>query len=177
MADITPSAGSGKERKIRSRKLSTRIDMTPMVDLGFLLITFFMLATTLLQPVSLQLSMPDKSCPDCTCQVAESGTLTVLLDSEDRVFYYQGIAQRGDVQLQGTDFSATGIRAVLAHYKRQAARLRPEGLTVLIKASDAAQYGHVIDLIDELAINGIGQYALLDLTEVEKNLIKTQQVF
>lgn len=86
MAEISTSDNNSK--KTRSHKSSTKIDMTPMVDLGFLLITFFMLTTTLAKPVIMQLNMPEKD-GELSSQVRCSESLTVVLDEQNKVFYYQ----------------------------------------------------------------------------------------
>ena len=88
MAEISQDGGGKKGGKKRSKKASTKIDMTPMVDLGFLLITFFMLTTTLAKPVVMQLNMPDKTEKDEKSEVKMSETLTVIPDST-KVYYYQ----------------------------------------------------------------------------------------
>ena len=90
MAEIA-SSGGDKGGKIRAKKASTKIDMTPMVDLGFLLITFFMLTTTLSRPVTMQLNMPDKTEKDEKSEVKMSETLTVSPGPDGKVYYYQGL--------------------------------------------------------------------------------------
>jgi biopolymer transport protein ExbD len=90
--------------------------MTPMVDLGFLLITFFMLTTTLAKPVTMQLSMPDKTETKETSPVKASETLTVLPD-ENKVYYYQGKPGDATTVVQVTDYSDQGIRQVLFRLK------------------------------------------------------------
>ena len=102
MAEISQDGGGKKGGKKRSKKASTKIDMTPMVDLGFLLITFFMLTTTLAKPVVMQLNMPDKTEKDEKSQVKMSETLTVIPDST-KVYYYQGLPTDATTQLLATD--------------------------------------------------------------------------
>src|SRR6185295_15634371 len=96
--------GKGKKRGgVRAKKMSTRIDMTPMVDLGFLLVTFFILTTTMSKPKAMQIVMPDKEVKDSTqmSKVRESEAMTILLGSNDRVFYYYGIQEP---QIQATNY-------------------------------------------------------------------------
>src|ERR1700740_323934 len=111
MADIDTSGGGGHGKHkggIRSKKMSTRVDLTPMVDLAFLLITFFMLTTTLNKPKAMELNMPKKvenkeeqeDVPDCA-------VMHVLLDTMDRIWYYEGLTVAG---LKQTDYSPDGIR-------------------------------------------------------------------
>ena len=94
MAQLNTDQGGGgkKDGKVKQKKSSTHIDMTPMVDLAFLLLTFFMLTTTFSKPKTMEVNMPVK--PDNEEQqqkVAESLTLTVLLGKDDKVVWYQGV--------------------------------------------------------------------------------------
>ena len=114
MAEIVESGGKGKgDGKVRAKKMSTRVDMTPMVDLGFLLITFFMLATTLSKPTSMTLTVPDKQ-EDVKEQETEplkaSKVLTVFLGRNDDVYLLDGIAADDDKAVSYTHLDV---------YKRQ----------------------------------------------------------
>lgn len=111
-------AGSKKGGKVRSKKMSTRIDFTPMVDLGFLLITFFMLTTSMNTPQIMQVTMPAKDEEPTDKPKTEApadATITVILSGNDRVFYYFGFGneETGELQVEVTDFSAKGIRKIL----------------------------------------------------------------
>ena len=113
MAEIAQDGGGGHKKggKVRSKKMSTRIDFTPMVDLGFLLITFFMLTTTLAKPQIMALVMPDKDIKlEDVEPVKESKVLTLLLGGNDKVYWYEGIT---DAKLDSTDYSAEGVRQVI----------------------------------------------------------------
>src|SRR5436853_114978 len=90
MADVNTGGGGGggRHQKKRAKKLSTRIDMTPMVDLGFLLLTFFMLTTTFSQPKIIELTPPVKS--DIKTKVQDTLSLTLILGKSDTVYYYNG---------------------------------------------------------------------------------------
>ena len=111
------SGGSKKKggKKVRSKKMSTRVDLTPMVDLGFLLITFFMLTTTLAKPQIMALVMPEKDIKKEDIEpVKESKVLTLLLGANDKVYWYEGIT---DAKLDSTDYSAEGLRQVILNKK------------------------------------------------------------
>ena len=116
MAEIAQGGGGGHQKggKVRSKKMSTRIDFTPMVDLGFLLITFFMLTTTLAKPQILALVMPEKDIKKEDIEpVKESKVLTLLLSSQknpdggvtDKVYWYEGL----DLEKMDSTKSAIGL--------------------------------------------------------------------
>jgi biopolymer transport protein ExbD len=165
MAEITAS-DNNQSKKTRSHKSSTKIDMTPMVDLGFLLITFFMLTTTLAKPVIMQLNMPEKE-GILSSVVKCSESLTVVLDSQ-KIYYYQGTDC--DPTVRKTDFSPHGIRDVLFNYKRKIG----DNFTVVIKSTDQAKYHNMIDLLDELKITNNRRYAIVNMTSDDKHLLSMQ---
>lgn len=163
MADIQTNDSGRKRGGIRSKKLSTRVDLTPMVDLGFLLITFFIFTTTLSRPTSMHLVLPTDGPPTKT---GESKTLNLILDANNRIAYYKG---NNLSSVQTTDFSADGIRTVLQKQKD----LLPNrnDLVVLIKPSDFASYQNIVAVLDEMQINQIRKYLIMDITTEEKNSI------
>ena len=167
MAEIDSSGGGKKGGKKRSKKMSTKIDMTPMVDLGFLLITFFMLTTTLAKPVTMQLNMPDKTDTKETSPVKLSETLTVCPD-ESKVYYYQGIPTEAGTVMQVTNYSETGIRKVIADLKAKVGN----NFTIVIKPTKNAKYRNMIDMLDECAITNNKRYALLEIDPDTEALIK-----
>lgn len=117
MADIDTSGGGGKHKggKKRGKKLSTRVDFTPMVDLGFLLITFFMLTTSMSKPSTMEINMPfkeDKPNPETQTKIKESQAMTILLTGKDQIVYYFGIGDNVQNPLV-TDYSSNGIRKIL----------------------------------------------------------------
>src|SRR5215216_1208782 len=97
MAELDTSSSGGHKKGPgvkKGKKLSTRIDLTPMVDLGFLLITFFMYTTTLAKPKTMQINMPDNDktlTDEQRNKVKESTAMTILLSSNHRIYYYEGI--------------------------------------------------------------------------------------
>ncbi|MDB5234993.1 MAG: biopolymer transporter ExbD [Hymenobacter sp.] len=171
MAEVQPqAAGPNKAGKRRAKKMPTRIDMTPMVDLAFLLLTFFMLTTTFAKPYVLKLAMPSLS-PDKTA-VAPSKSLTIILGKSHRVHYYFGLNAPDDKtvpapKLTTTTFAASGIRQVLLQGQQRG------GITVLIKPSEDSKYQDMIDILDEMSITGQEKYALVKITPDDLTLLNT----
>ena len=170
MAEIQQqAAGSSKPGKRRAKKMSTRIDMTPMVDLAFLLLTFFMLTTTFARPYTMELNMPVKSREPTKVKASES--LTILLGKNHRVHYFNGLnaGQAGaPAALQTTNFGPDGIRRVLQARQRQ----QPGRLVVLIKATPEAKYQDMVDILDEMNSSHQQKYALVKITQDDLNLLK-----
>jgi biopolymer transport protein ExbD len=159
----TPDNAAGRG-KLRSRKISTKIDMTPMVDLAFLLLTFFILTTQLIKPFAMDVSMPEKpDSPDFQPEVSPKQVLTLVLGANDKIFWYTG-----DAPVVGqTNFSSRGIRKLLIdkdHLIRK--------MYVFVKASDQARYKNVVDILDELSITHIQHYSMVDITPADIALIK-----
>lgn len=170
MAAIEPSAPKAG-KKPRARKHTFRLDMTPMVDLAFLLLTFFMLTTTFAKPHVMNLQMPAKSAPDKETPLRESQAMTIILGSGHQAYYYFGLARPEDPSvpvptLHTTDFGPKGIRqALLARGQRRPAPV------VLIKAGPRARYSDMVNILDELNITGQQKYALTDLTAADRQLL------
>jgi biopolymer transport protein ExbD len=193
--------GKKKGKKKGSKKLPAHIDMTPMVDLGFLLITFFMLTVTLSKPQTMEINMPSNKKDDSPpTKIAASKAMTIILGQKDRVFYYFGTRDKGvDPKVVKTDYSPEGIRAVLLAkndttakkmndlhkelkdqkitqdtFKAKASRIKKgkSGPIVVIKAMDESTYKNFVDILDEMNICSIARFAVVDITDLDKELIK-----
>ncbi|HTB31123.1 MAG TPA: biopolymer transporter ExbD [Bacteroidia bacterium] len=199
MADVNTGGGGGggKHQKKRAKKLSTRIDMTPMVDLGFLLLTFFMLTTTFSQPKVIELTPPVKS--DEKTKV-DTTTLTLLLGKSDTVYYYNGLlrANHDSNNIMQTDFSDDGVRKLVlsqnqfvmnsikdiqaqhnankmpdSTYSRllDKAEGNKNARFVIIKTDSTTKYINVVMALDEMNICNIGKYSLIDASEDDIKMI------
>ncbi|MEO6282713.1 MAG: biopolymer transporter ExbD [Dyadobacter sp.] len=185
MAAIEESGGGhGKgDGKVRAKKMSTRVDMTPMVDLGFLLITFFMLATTMSKPTSMTLAVPDKTDEEDqekTEPLKASKVLTLFMGSNDDVYYLDGIAADDDkaaASLKTTRYGFDLRSVIFASAKRiNAANPKDEKgnepFVVVIKPTAVSTYKNMVDVLDEMAITKSKRYALVEtLTDSEKKLL------
>lgn len=175
MAEINVAALGKKPGVRRAKKLSTRVDLTPMVDLGFLLITFFVFTTTMSEPKGLNLVNPKES--NDSLNIPLSTALTVFPLSNGKVFFYHGefkdAAKRNTYGIT-TYHVGTGIGQVIRD--KQAAMDRHEAgyskkLFLVIKPTDETSYQQLTDMLDEVLINQVKSYALSDITEQEKELI------
>jgi biopolymer transport protein ExbD len=207
MSEInTESSGSKKGKKKGAKKVSTRIDFTPMVDLGFLLITFFMLTTTMIKPQTMEIAMPskDKVPEEEQTKVKSSRAITIILGKDNKVFYYEGTRENDvDPTVTATDFSSTGLRKFLIERnidvmlnvenlekERRATDMSQEDFDkkkfdiisdkkapiVIIKATNEATYKNLIDVLDEMAICNIGRYAIVDMTDFDKELLASNNL-
>lgn len=202
MAEIQES-GNKKGGKSKQKKMTVRVDFTPMVDMNMLLITFFMLCTSLSKPQTMEISMPsnDKSITEeQQSKVKASQAITLLLGSEDKLYYYEGEPDYKDyTSLKETSYTPDGLRAMLLQRNRTAVnevnQLKQQKLdlkiseeeyrkrlgeiksgkntpTVIIKATDNASYKNLIDALDEMQICNIGKYVITDIVEADRFLMK-----
>ncbi|TAF32115.1 MAG: biopolymer transporter ExbD [Cytophagales bacterium] len=169
MAEID-SSSSGKGGKKGPKKVSTKIDMTPMVDLAFLLITFFMLTTTMSKPKTMEVNMPDKTKEKTTMDVKASECLTIILGEGNKVHYYEGVVE-ASTALETTDFSDEGIRKVILK-KAQSLKSLNKVPIIIIKPMDKSNYKNVVDILDEMHITSMKKYAIVELFEQDKQLLK-----
>ncbi len=189
--------------KSKQKKKNVRVDFTPMVDMNMLLITFFMLCTSLVKPQTMELSMPsnDKNIQDQDrSEVKASQALTLLLVEDNKIYYYEGMANTEDPKfLKETDYSANGLRAMLqrknvtalakkaeldqkklamqisdADYKAELSKIKgADGTpTVIIRALKKATYKNLVDALDEMQICAVGKYVIDKIGPIDIKLIE-----
>jgi biopolymer transport protein ExbD len=161
MAEISQNNVQKDSGKVRAKKSSTKIDMTPMVDLAFLLLTFFILTTTFKKDTIMDLQMPDNS-PSSPQEINADKALSLVLAGDNKVYWWTG----PDTQARLTNYSKDGIRKVFLE-RRQAV---PD-VMVLIKPMDEAKYENVVDVLDEISITGVTRYAIVDITVDDKTML------
>lgn len=204
MASIDSGGGDGGHKKgpgvKKAKKLSTRVDMTPMVDLGFLLITFFIFTATMSTPTTLDLNMPKESDKkEDETKVKQSGALTIMLGKNDQVYYYEG-----ELAPDGANFKQTtfiGIREEIIKKKQEViknhvhddkcqelkdkAKARGDknwekadldrDFVVVIKPDAEATYKNTVDILDEMTINAVKRFAMVKISDTEDKLIKATE--
>lgn len=197
----------GKHKKVRAKKASTHIDMTPMVDLAFLLLTFFILTTTLSKPRTMDITMPVKEDiqDDQRTKVPASQTLSILLTENDKIIWYIGVDNPEEPPVTAiADFSATSENSIhkllleknklvldqvklvedsvraglipneeqdIKQHKAAVKAAEKKGLIVLIKPDEKAKYRNLVDILDEMLVTNVARYAIVDLSDSEKELI------
>lgn len=178
MAEIT-SISSGQRAGVqKSRKLSTRIDLTPMVDLGFLLITFFIFTTTLSLPKSMKIVMPAGG-PDMP--IGNSTALTVIPIADNKIIYYHGeLTEALSKNLYGiSSYSfADGIGSVIRQKQSALDRsgIGRNELILIIKPAESSSFGNTVDILDEVLINEVSRNALTELTKEEKQILASHNI-
>ena len=183
MAELDTSSGGGHKKGPgvkKGKKLSTRVDLTPMVDLGFLLITFFIFTTTMSQPTALKLFLPDdKVTEEDQNKAKESGVLTILMGADNHIYYYEGqLKPDGSNFLSASYNGENSIRDVILKKKADVrSRSRDtenpyKDFVVVIKPGAECNYKNLIDILDEMAINVVKKYALVDISDGESQLVK-----
>ncbi|MCB4235941.1 biopolymer transporter ExbD [Kaistella anthropi] len=171
MAEVQVKDNSGKGGKVRSKKQAPHVDLTPMVDLAFLLITFFMLVTTFNKPNVMDLGLPAKPKPDApkplSTEIDLSNSISLIIGKDNRIFYHQ-LDQAGlnEQTLQETSFDREGITKVIEQAK---ARAKDQSkFTVIIKPTDDAVYKNFVDILDEMAITKNEIYGITDVKSWEQ---------
>jgi biopolymer transport protein ExbD len=202
MASIDSGGGDSGHKKgpgvKKAKKLSTRVDMTPMVDLGFLLITFFIFTATMSSPTTMDLNMPKETDKKDETKIKQSGALTILLGKNDQVFYYEGELTQDNASSIFKTTNFIGIRKEIQDKKKdviknytpdpkdddikQKAKERNDpnwekaaldrDFVVVIKPDEDATYKNTVDILDEMTINNVKRFAMVKISDTEKELIK-----
>lgn len=179
MAELNSTATHSLKRSVgRGKKLSTRVDLTPMVDLGFLLITFFMVTTAWSKPHASTLNMPADGPPTT---LGNDAALTLIALGDNKIFYYNGEL---DESLKKGSYGITGygqhngigdiIRTKQLAMDKGYKGGRKE-MMLLIKPTPGSNYKNVVALLDEVLINDVKRYALLDPTKEEQGAVLAQR--
>lgn len=175
MADLGQDSGGGGHKKgpgvKKQARKDARVDMTPMVDLGFLLITFFIFTTTISSPKAFKLNVPDDSAKDEEqTQAKASGAFTVMLSKDNHVYYYEG-----QLLPDGSNFKSSNFKEIRSELLRKKQNTPEKDFVVIIKPNDDANYKNVVDMLDEMQILEIKRYAIVDIAEGENALIKVTE--
>ena len=201
MAEIQQNDKGGKQ-KGKQKKMTVRVDFTPMVDMNMLLITFFMLCTSLSKPNTMEIAMPsnDKVKEEEQTKVKESRFITIWFDKDNKVYYCEGIPDYKNWEsIKESSYDADGIRALILNrnrdviekikalkerkangeitdeeYEEQAKEIRKDknAPVVTVKGADDAIYKNMIDVLDELTIGNVATYALVPMEEGDSLLIE-----
>ncbi len=177
MAEMdTSSKDTGKKGTgvKKGKKLSTRVDLTPMVDLGFLLVTFFVFTTTMSESKAMNMNEP-KDDPGKEIKVKNSGAMTILLGKENQVYYYYGQLdpEKLSEQFKSTNFK--DIRELIVEKKKETPI---DDLMYIIKSDKSSTFKNAIDILDEMSICAVppGHYAEVEITQSEAEMIHQTEI-
>ncbi|MFZ4262625.1 ExbD/TolR family protein [Sphingobacterium sp. HJSM2_6] len=171
MAELTQNSGSGNGAKHqRPRKATPKVDLTAMVDLAFLLITFFMLTTSLSKPQVMDIAMPDKdrTQEDSKIKIADQRTVSLVLGSDDNILWYHGQVTKPIMEPEITDYSKDGIRKILLQMKDKIA----QDMIVIIRPSNDSNHENLINILDEMNVLAIKKYMIAKIQEGDIDLLK-----
>jgi biopolymer transport protein ExbD len=169
---------SKKGKKVRKR-LGFRLDMTPMVDVAFLLLTFFMLTTTFSKPKTMEINLPAEKNDQTQVEVAESNVLTVRVMEGDKTYWNIGFKPPEPIELydtdDGTKFAISDkFRKMLRGNRERIRQEVGEDVMVLVlKLDKNARYRNLVDIIDELNIANppIKRFSIADFTDADREEI------
>ncbi|WP_345991719.1 biopolymer transporter ExbD [Chryseobacterium sp. Chry.R1] len=165
MAEVIAQEKSGGKQ----RKKLIRVDMTPMVDLGFLLITFFMFTTNFTKPNVMDLGLPAKSPTPPTNVVDNKNQVTFIIGKDNRIFYHQ--EAKGDLNtsnLKETDYNGVNISKIISKAYNDAPI--KDNFTIIIEPTDDSNYKNFVDMLDNIAISKKERYGITDMKSWEKKV-------
>ncbi|MBD1365206.1 biopolymer transporter ExbD [Mucilaginibacter sp. ZT4R22] len=174
MAELN-TAPEKQGKKVRTKKQALRVDLTAMVDLAFLLITFFMLTTTLSLPKVMNVAMPD-STNDPEPQAA-SRTMTICLGKDNHVMYYLGEAKNPIMSATLTNYSKSGLRHAIMDVRQKVLAATSKSMMVIIKPGDTSVYENLVSALDEMKITDVQQYAIADIDTKDISMLKDKQAY
>lgn len=160
-------------------KQQPRVDLTAMVDLAFLLITFFMLTTSINKPNAMDVAMPDKNKenPEDRLEVADTRTLTLLLGSNNKIEWYHGDYSNPIEGPEIVDYGKDGIRPVLLRKLEQVRQQTGKDLIIVVRPSDKSTHRNLVDILDEMNIIKAPIYMIGSISEPEIEVLKRDNLY
>ena len=155
--DVKQSRGKQKHSKKKKRRIGVRIDMTPMVDIAFLLLTFFMLTTTMNKPQAMEINLPPG---EAKVDVPSSNLLTLRVSENGSIYWNIGTDKPEKV-------SSIDLKKVL----KEKNSANPKLIT-LIKVDRKGKYIMMVNIMDELNVADITRFSLAPFTDKDKQLIE-----
>ena len=176
MAELNTVVNENRKAGVPRRKIPPlRIDMTPMVDLGFLLITFFVFTAEITKPKAMKINVPHDSI-DST-ETAASTTMTILIGSKNKLFYYYGLEETAIKQnniLETTYDEKTGIGKAIRDKQSEIVRNNKDkkDLMIVIKPGKESSYKNSVDILGEMLINNVTRYAMTKPADWESEMLE-----
>lgn len=171
MAEISQPATAKKSKGTVSKKRSTRVDLTPMVDLGFILITFFIFTTSLSELKAMALMAPNDKDPTIKDDICETCALTVILGENNMISYYEGLSEKA--VFIPTTYDASGLRKLITDKKKSVIQKRHhDDFVLIIKPGIKSEFRNLIDAMDECAIGMVKKYYIDEITTEEEIKLK-----
>lgn len=170
-ADVGPSQSRGKAKhsKKKKKRIGVRIDMTPMVDVAFLLLTFFMLTTTMAKPQTMEINLPPNS--DVNVEVAESNLLTLRITADPKdtisVFWNTGIDKPTRLEAKTRTERISALERML----KERIKSNPKLIT-LLKIDGKARYVDMVDIMDKLNLADITRFSLAPLLDQDRKILE-----
>ncbi|HAL81579.1 MAG TPA: biopolymer transporter ExbD, partial [Mucilaginibacter sp.] len=172
MAELNPSNRKSGGRRT-SGKMPVRVDLTAMVDLAFLLITFFMLTTSLTKPRVMPVAMPADGRPG---PVSETRTMTICLGKNNKVVWYLGLLNKPLIVPTQTGFGR-GLATAISETGKRIYRLSGQGMIVVLKPSDHSVYANLVETIDDLNNAQVPTYAIAKISPDDVGLLKQKGIY
>jgi len=183
MAELNTGDGGGKKgsKKVRSKKSNSKVDLTAMVDLAFLLITFFMLTTSLSKPQSMNLGLPDKDDKKDDkkdiIKTDERRTMTIIMGKDNKIKWFHGLLENPQPkgEPQNAIYGKSGLRKEILRLVKEIPETtgdKNKGMIVIIKPTKKSTYRNLVDILDEMAICNVPTYAIVnDISPEEQKLV------
>lgn len=156
-----------------SKHRSTSVDLTPMVDLGFLLITFFIFTTTMSEPTAMKLNMPDDNNVIDSTIVPNSLVLTILPDADDKAMVFEGKLKDGPVINKADLNNPSSLRNFIIQKQQKilSEKKQVKDMVVIIKPGIKSTYKNLIDVLDEMQITGVKKYAVVKRSPADEQVV------
>lgn len=156
--DLGGDSGGGRHKKKRkTKRLGIHMDMTPMVDVAFLLLTFFMLATVFSRPQAMEINLPESDVP---IEIAESKVLTLRGGDDDNIYWNMGTEP-------GESIPYSELNALLVR-QRQALG---DDLIAILKVDREGSYVNIVDMLDEIKLAGVTKFSIAPFTAQDSTLV------
>lgn len=199
MAEIQQTQ-RGERNRTHQKKIQLRVDFTPMVDMNMLLVTFFMIATTMIKPQTMKITMPEKEGP--RTEIPKSKAFTMFLGKNHQVYYFEGEPNTKKINyLARTNFSPEGVRKLLLNknaaivaqveelkhmknqmkiskeeFNKEVTKLKEDAPIVMIKPLDNSTYNDMVSALDEMLISNIGKYMVAKLDNNDIKMLRNSKV-
>lgn len=165
MAEVMTQEKSGGKQN----KKPIKIDMTPMVDLNFLLLMFFMFTSSFSKPNVMDLGLPAKSPHPPTNHIGDKNQITFIIGENNRVFYHQSNEKDlTETGLKETDYNGLNVSKIISEAYQKAPK--KEIFTIIVKPTDDANYKNFVDMMDNISISKKDRYGISDIKPWEQKV-------